>query len=178
MLLIHGQPINDLRFTFATQGFKVGEGAEVNVRRVVPGVRQELGNRHAALARQVPAAPPVAEVGEGDDALATDAQHFLEDPVRVVHRLQRLGHDHDIETVAGKVAQALVQVLFDDVDALGHALGDVVRVVFQAVAGDLLVVAQPGQQFAIAAPEVEHAAAGGDPFLDDFQISSHGYLTT
>ncbi|MNT09244.1 hypothetical protein D3C72_1440200 [compost metagenome] len=95
-----------------------------------------------------------------------------------MHGLQCLGHDHDVETVAGEVAQALVQVLFDDVDALGHALGDVVGVVFQAITGDLLVIAQPGQQFAIAAPEVEHAAAGGDPFLDDFQISSHGFLTT
>src|SRR5690349_1263613 len=99
MLLIHGKSINDLRFTFATQGFKVREGAEVNVRRVVPGVRQELGYWHPAFARQVPAATPVTEVGEGDDALATDAQHFVEDLVRVVHRLQRLGHDHDVETV-------------------------------------------------------------------------------
>lgn len=75
------------------------------------------------------------------------------------------------------VAQALVQVLLDHVDALGHALGDVVRVVFQAIAGDLLVVAQPAQQFAIAAAKVEHAAAGGDPVLDDFQVGSHGVLT-
>jgi hypothetical protein len=38
-----------------------------------------------------------------------------------VHGLQGLGHDHDVEAVAGEVAQALVQVLLDDVDALGHA---------------------------------------------------------
>jgi hypothetical protein len=76
-----------------------------------------------------------------------------------------------------KLPRPFVQVLLDDVDALGHAFGDVVGVVFQAVAGDVLVVAQPGQQFAVAAAEVEHAAAGGDPVLDDFQVGSHGLFT-
>src|SRR5690606_39351046 len=89
---------------------------------------------HATLARQVPAAAPVAEVGEGDDALAADAQHFLHQQVGVVNGLQRLGHDHHVEAVAGEVAQAQVQVLLDDVDAFLDAGGDVVRVDFQAVA--------------------------------------------
>src|SRR5690606_9631727 len=102
--------------------------AEVNVRRVVPSVGEELGYRHAALARQVPAAAPVAEIGEGDDALAADAQHFLHQLVRVVHGLQRLGHHHHVEAVAGEVAQAQVEVLLDDIDALVDAGGDVVRV--------------------------------------------------
>src|SRR5690606_39908087 len=37
-----------------------------------------------------------------------------------------------------------------------------------------LVLTQPGQQFARAAAQVEHPAAGGNPFLDDFQIGAHG----
>jgi len=45
-----------------------------------------------------------------------------------VHRLQRLGHHHHVEAVAGEVAKAEVEVLFDDVDALVDAGGDVVRV--------------------------------------------------
>jgi len=91
-----------------------------------------------------------------------------------VHGLQGLGHDHHVEAVAGEIAEALVQVLFDDVDAVLQAAGDVVRVDLQAVAGDLLVVTQPGQQVAVAAAQVEHAAAGGDPVLDDFEVGSHG----
>ncbi|MCY1460576.1 hypothetical protein D9M71_781470 [compost metagenome] len=110
----------------------------------------------------------MAEVGEGDDAFAADPQHFLEDAIGVVHRLQRLGHHHHVEAVAGEVAQALVQVLLDHVHATVEAVGDVLGVDFQAIAGDLLVVAQPGQQFATAAAKVEHPAAGGNPVLDDF----------
>ncbi|MNP84870.1 hypothetical protein D3C76_1843710 [compost metagenome] len=48
------------------------------------------------------------------------------------------------------------------------AVGDVLRVDLQAVAADLLVVAQPGQQLAPAAAEVEHPAARRNPVLDDF----------
>src|SRR5690606_9682665 len=139
-----------------SQALEVLEGAEVDVRRVVPGVGQEVRNRHAAFCRQVPAAAPVAEVGEGDDAGLADAQHLGQYLVRVVQRLQRLGHDHHVEAVAGEVAQTQVEVLFDDVDAALDAQGDLVRVDFQAVAGNLLVVAQPGEQLAVAAAQVEH----------------------
>ena len=89
--------------------------------------------------------------------------------------LQRLGHDHHVEAVAGEVAQTFVEVLLNDVDALAHALGDVVRIDFQAVAEHLLVFGQPGEQLAIAAPQVEHTAASGNPLLDDFEIRAHGY---
>ncbi|MDT4873113.1 hypothetical protein FQZ97_1083400 [compost metagenome] len=118
----------------------------------------------------------MAEVGEGDDAGLADAQHLRQYPVGEVQGLQRLGHHHHIEAVAGKVAQALVEVLFDHVDALADALGDVLRVDLQAVAADLLVFVQPGQQLAIAATEVEHPAAGGYPVLDDVQVGSHACL--
>src|SRR3546814_7789764 len=90
-----------------------------------------------------------------------------------MHGLQRLGHHHHVEAVAGEVAQAQVEVLLDDVDARVDAGGDVVRVDFQAVAADLLVIAQPGQQLAIAAAEVENSAAGRNPLLDDVQIGAH-----
>ncbi len=148
----------------------------MDVRRVVPGIRHEVRYRHAAFGRQVPAAAPVAEVGEGDDALTAHSQHFVEDAVGVFHGLQGLGHDHHVEAVAGEVAQAFVQVLFDDVDALGQAGGDIVGVDFQAIAGDLFAVTQRGQQFAATAAQVEYPAAGGDPVVDDFQIGSHAVL--
>ncbi|MNG11706.1 hypothetical protein D3C84_952630 [compost metagenome] len=118
----------------------------------------------------------MGEVGEGDDAALADAQHLRQHLVREVQGLQRLGHHHHVEAVAGEVAQALVEVLLDDVDALGDALGDVVRVDLQAIAADPLVLGQPGEQFAIAAAEVEYPAAGGDPVLDDVQVGSHGRL--
>ena len=117
------------------------------------------------------------KLGEGDDALAADAEHFFQQLVRVLHGLQGLGHNHDVEAVAGEVAEAFVQVLLDDVDALEQALGDVVGVDFQAVAADLLVLTQPGQQFAVAAAKVEDPATGGNPVLNDVQIGSHDGLT-
>src|SRR3989338_4092305 len=115
---VYRQTVEEAYTHVVAQLFEVEEGAEVDVRRVVPGVREELRDRHLAFARQVPAAAPVAEVGEGDDALAADAKHFFQQLVRVLHGLQCLGHNHDVEAVAGEVAEAFVQVLFDDVDAL------------------------------------------------------------
>src|SRR5690606_27656256 len=91
VLVIHRQAVKHTDSLLLTQRFKVAEGAEVDVRSVVPRVGQKLGHRHPPTAGQVPAAAPVAKVGEGDDALAADPQHFLEDPVRVLDRLQRLG---------------------------------------------------------------------------------------
>lgn len=120
----------------------------------------------------------MTEVGKGDDALATDPEHLLEDAIGVLHGLQRLGHDHHVEAVAGEVGQAAVEILLDDVDVLEQAFGDLVRVDLQAVAGDLLVIAQPGEQLAGAATEVEDSAAGGDPFLNDVQIGAHGSYTS
>jgi len=83
-----------------------------------------------------------------------------------------------VKLLNGVADMNLGDVKEHDIDAFGDAFGDVVRVVFQAIAGDLLVVAQPAQQFAITTTEVEHAAAGGDPVLDDFQVGSHGVLTS
>src|SRR5690606_28356322 len=117
--LVHYQPIKDPDRALMAQVLEILEGAEVDVWRVVPSVRHELGYRHATLGPQVQPAAPVAEVGEGEDGLAADAQHVFDDAIRIVHRLQRLGHDHGIETLVFEVVQAVVEVLVDDVDAPG-----------------------------------------------------------
>ena len=121
--------------------------------------------------------PPIGEVGEGDDAGTAHTQHFLQNLVRIMHHLQSLGHDHHIKAVAGKVAQPQVQVLLDDIDALLDAGVDLVRTDLQAIAGDVLVLLEPGQQLAVATAQVQYSAVFGDPLLDDFQVGSHGQIS-
>ena len=87
--------------------------------------------------------------------------------------MQCLGHDNHVEAITGEVAEALVEVLLDDVDTFLDAGGNVVRVDFQAIAADLLVVPKPGQQVTVTAAQVEHAAPRRDPVLDDVQVGAH-----
>ena len=57
---------------------EVLDGAEVDVGRVVPGVRQVVGSRHAAAEQQLQPDPPMAEIGERHHRVAADPQHVLE----------------------------------------------------------------------------------------------------
>jgi hypothetical protein len=72
---------------FATQGFEIAVGKKVDVGGVVPLIGQLFGHRHAAAQCQVGAGFPVAEIGEGDNTFAANAQHFVEHQVGVAHRL-------------------------------------------------------------------------------------------
>src|SRR5690606_22816386 len=149
--------------------------AQVNVRRVVPGVGQGSGNRHPPLAGQIPAQPPVAEVGKGNDAFLAEPQHFAQDEVRVTHRLQGLGHDHGVEAATAEVGQALdVQILLDHVHALADTGGDFFAVDLQPIALHLFVLLQVVQQHAVATAQIQHARAGLNPLLNDLQVGAHG----
>ena len=75
---------------------EVGHRAQMDVRCVVPLIRQAVGNGHPSL-EDLPAVRPVAEVRERDDRLAADAQHLDDELLGVAHRLQRLRQDHAIE---------------------------------------------------------------------------------
>src|SRR5688572_8097049 len=65
--------VQDLGADLHAKVLEILHRAEVDVGRVVPGVRQRLRHRHVALQDVEPVAP-VAEVGEGHDSLASHAQ--------------------------------------------------------------------------------------------------------
>src|SRR3990172_325798 len=69
----------------AAESLEIGDGAEVDVGRVEPLVRQVARHRHVAEDHVQPVAP-VAKVGESDYALAPDAQHFADDALAAPHR--------------------------------------------------------------------------------------------
>src|SRR5689334_16740545 len=53
------------------------DGAEMDVRRVVPGRRQAFGARHVAADQQLQPHLPEPEIREGDDGAPADAQEIL-----------------------------------------------------------------------------------------------------
>jgi hypothetical protein len=61
-----------------TQGFEIRVGKKVDIRRIIPLVRKLFGDGHATAKIKVGSGAPVAKVGEGDNALFTDTQHFIQ----------------------------------------------------------------------------------------------------
>src|SRR5690606_13714137 len=163
----------DAQAALGTQRLEIIDGAEVDIRRVVPLVRQCFRHRHASARAQVPAAAPVAEIRKRDDALAAYAQHFFQHAIGMIERLQRQRHPDDIETAGTEIGEALVESLLDDIDAARNAARDVIGIDFDAESIHLLVVAQHFQQRAVAAAEIEHAGLRFDPVVNQRQIEAH-----
>src|SRR5579883_549054 len=68
----------DVPMLLVGQRFEVVHRQEVDVRRVVPLVREELGFRRAAGEQVGQANRPVAEVRKRHDGATADAQHFAQ----------------------------------------------------------------------------------------------------
>ena len=113
---------------------------------------------------------PVAEVGKRHHAVARHPRHFAQNVLGAVHRLQRLRQHHGVELLVVEQRQAVFQVLLDHLDAAPHAGDDAGVVQLDARAAHLAVVAQVRQQRAVAATQVQHAAAGLDPAGDARQV--------
>jgi hypothetical protein len=79
----------------------------------------------------------------------------------VAQVLQGVELQHHVEAAVVEQGQALLEVELDHVDAALHAGVHVGVVDLDAVAAAALVLLQPGQQLAVAAAQVQHAAAGG-----------------
>src|SRR5450759_390477 len=153
----------------ATESLEIGDGAEVDVGRVEPLVRQVARHRHVAEDHVQPVAP-VAKVGESDDDLAADAQHFADYALAAPHRLQRLRQDHVIERAVGESRQPAFEVALDNVDAVPHARENTLVVDLDAVAGAAALLVKITQQRAVATAQIEDARVRLDPVGDRGKI--------
>ena len=101
----------------------------------------------------------MAEIGEGNDGAAPDAHQLRQHIRRPLHRLQRVRKDHHVECGIGIIGQIGIGIALHDGKATAHGSGHVAGIQFDATAFHALGVAQPGQQLAIAATDIEHARA-------------------
>src|SRR5690606_4242526 len=173
---VHHLTMDDLNILFAAQHLKILKGTEVDVRRVIPFVRQQIRYRHPPAGSEIVTRLPVPEIGEGNDALLTDPQHLVQHQMRIMQRLQCLRHQHGIKTFISKISQTAIQVLLNHVQTFIDTQVDLLRINLQAVTFHLLVVDQKFQQGAIAAPQVENPAALRDPVLYFIEIYTHNLL--
>ena len=117
--------------------------------------------RGAAFLGQVPAELPVGDIGEADDAPAAHAEHLGQHPLHVQHGLQRLRKDDEIELPVGEGRQAAVQVPLHYVQPAANTGHDGLFIQFDAHGRAAAAAAEPGQQPARAAAQVQHAGPRG-----------------
>ncbi len=151
---------------------EVGDGKQVHVGRVVPLVGQVRRHRHFPSERNLQPQVPAAEIGEGDDRLAPDAQHVEDDLLGAAHRLQGLRQDHAVERSGVESREAALEVALDDVDAILHAGEHVGVVDVDAVAARVARLPQVLEQHAVAAAEIQHGRVGLDPGGDRLEIGA------
>ena len=82
------------------------------------------------------------------------------------------GHADVVDALVLEFGEASFQVALTGVDAGGDAADHVGDVEIDAVALHLLAVLQRRQEFAPAAAQVQHPAAGRDPVVDDPQVGA------
>src|SRR5512132_3331935 len=172
--LVEEQTALDARIHLAAQRDEVADGAEVDVRAVVPGVRQGVAHRHSPLGQQSPAQPPVREVRHRDDGVAADAQQLLQRRPRRPHRLQRLAEHHVVERPVWIVEQVGVGVALDYRKPGADAGVDAVAGQLDAAPVDLLELHEVVEQRAVAAADVEHSRTRLDHVGDQLQVDADG----
>lgn len=90
----------------------------MDVRGVVPGIRQRAVDWHMPEQTELNPVAPVSHVREGDDALAGDGEHVGQQALGVTHGLNGLAHDHEIEGHGREpVADTVIQVFLNDVQS-------------------------------------------------------------
>src|SRR3546814_16523929 len=106
----------------------------MDVRRVVPGIRQRVRHRHAAAQEQPPAYLPVAEVREGYDGATADPYEILQNRARAARRLQRPDQHDDAEGTLGIVREIGAGVALNRRQAVRGDIDDTVPAVPTAAA--------------------------------------------
>src|SRR6266478_6507967 len=147
------------------------DGAEMNVRRVVPGRRQIFGARHMAADQQLQPHLPEAEIRKRYDGAAADPQQIFQHHTRLPCRLQRLRQDHIVEGVVGIIDEVGVGVALHHRETLGDAAVDTLARQFDAAPVDAPCLQQL-QQIAVAAADVEHLRAALDHFCHQEMIAA------
>ena len=157
------------------QGLEVADGAQVDVRGVVPPVGQRPAGGHAAAGGQRPPEAPVTEVGERHDSHPAHAHHLLQHQRRAMRGLQRLREDHHVVGVVLHIAQPLVDVGHHHRHAPGNAG-------VEALVGDLharaiapLLADEVVEQRAVAAAQVEHPRPARNHGGDDIEVWAKGH---
>src|SRR6266851_409568 len=151
---------------------EIENGAEVDVGRVVPAMRQHWRHRHAAMREEVQADAPMAEIRERNDGAPADADEMLEHLARLMRRLQRLAEHGVVEGVRRIILEIVVRVALDDREAVPHAGVDARLRQLHAAAVDALVLRQIGEQLAVTAADIEHARARLDHLRDEPEIAA------
>src|SRR5215470_8324779 len=93
----------------------------MNVRGLVPGIGEALGDRHPAGDQKAEADPPKAEVGKRDNCAPPDADELLDDFPRPVCRLQGLAEHDDIERPRRVGLEVAVCVTLNDRQTVADA---------------------------------------------------------
>src|SRR4030066_571605 len=146
---------------------EVENRAEVDVRRVVPLEREELGLRHPPVGEQVEPHLPVGEVGKPHDPLLPHAQDLREDHVGFFDRLERLVQDDVVEGAVRVVAQSLVDVALHDGEPLGDAGADPLLGDLDPAAGHPFLADELHEARPVAAPQVQDLLSRRDEIEDD-----------
>ena len=162
----------DRRADLARQRDEIGDRAEMDVRRVVPGMGQAFGHRHAAREGDLGPNAPMAEIRHRNDGAAANAQHVFEHDARLARRLQRLRQDDIVESVIRIVDEIGVGVALNDRQSLGDAIVDAVLGELDAPPVDAPLFGQEAQQFPVAAADVENAGLRRDKFRHAQQVDA------
>ena len=158
-----------------TELHEILDGAEMDVRRVVPCRRQIVGARHLALHQQLEAHFPVAEIRKRHDGAVANAQQVFQHHARLARCLQGLRQDHVIERIVGIVDQIGVGVALHHRQSLGDAAVDALARQLDAAAVDAARFQQT-KQIALAAADVEHPRAGLHHLRDQQMVGAIAVL--
>src|SRR5437899_1880495 len=151
--------------------YEILDGAEMNVRRVVPGRRQIFGARHLVADEQLQPHLPKAEIRERHDGAAADPQQIFQHHARLPCRLQRLRQDHIVEGVVGIIDEIGVGVALHHRETLGDAAVDTLARQFDAAPVNAPCLQQL-QQITVAAADVEHLRAALDHLCHQEMIAA------
>ena len=148
----------------ARQRDEIGNGAEMNVRRVVPRMREAFGHRHPAEKGELRPNSPMAEIRHRNDSAAPDPQKMFEHDARLARGLQRLRQDHIVEGVGRIVDEIGVGVALNDGEPFGDTIVDALLRKLDSAPIDISLFDKQPQQLSIAAADVENARTGRDEF--------------
>ncbi len=94
--------------------FKIFQGDDPNVRRVVPRIGKLVILWGDAFAEQLQADRIVAEIRETDDDLSADSRQGAEQPSRLENLLQGLAENNIVKAAVGIVVHLFVEVALQD----------------------------------------------------------------